>query len=104
MVACIIFEDHLDGISNYLQWKVWMSFVLKENKIWNYVNYVVVAPTKYLIALDFHDVKEAKYHRIILYGVKEHLIPYLVEKKTTKEMWMHLKKKLRRRMKTGRKP
>jgi hypothetical protein len=38
MVACIRFEDQLDGISNYLQWKVQMSVVLKENKIWNYVS------------------------------------------------------------------
>ena len=42
MAACIRFEDQLDGISNYLQWKVRMSAVLKENKIWNYVSSVVV--------------------------------------------------------------
>jgi hypothetical protein len=33
MDACVRFEDRLDGISNYLQWKVQMSVVLKENKI-----------------------------------------------------------------------
>jgi hypothetical protein len=43
------------------------------------------------IALDVHEVKEAKTQRIILDGVKDHLIPHLGEKKTTKEMWDALK-------------
>jgi hypothetical protein len=91
MAACIRFEDRLDCISNYLQWKVWMLIVLKENKIWNYVTFVVVAPTRNPIALDLHEVKEAKAQRIILDWVKDHLIPHLAEKKTTKEMWDALK-------------
>jgi hypothetical protein len=39
-----------------LQWKVRMSAVLKENKIWNYVNSVVVAPAADPVALDLHEV------------------------------------------------
>jgi hypothetical protein len=69
MAACIRYEDRLEGISNYLQWKVQISSVLKENKIWSYVSTVVVAPIAYLIALDLHEVKEAKAQRIILDGV-----------------------------------
>jgi hypothetical protein len=91
MVACIRFEDQLNGISNYLQWKVWMSVVLKENKIWNYVNFGVVAPAADPIALDLHEVKEARAQRIILDGVKDHLVPHLVEKKTAQDMWDALK-------------
>jgi hypothetical protein len=87
VAACIRFEDRLDDISKYLQWKVWMSVVLKENKIWNYVSYVVVAPTSDTVALDLHEVKEAKSQRIILDGVKDPLIPHISEKKTTYEMW-----------------
>jgi hypothetical protein len=68
-----------------------MSVVLKENKIWNYVSSVVVAPTTDLVALDLHEVKEAKAQRIILDGVKDHLIPHLDEKKTSQEMWDALK-------------
>jgi hypothetical protein len=68
-----------------------MSAVLKENKIWNYVSSVVVTPTTNPIALDLHEVKEAKAQRIILDGVKDHLIPHLAEKKTTKEIWDALK-------------
>ena len=68
-----------------------MSVVLKEKNIWNYVSYIVVDPTTDPIALDLHEVKEAKAQRIILDGVKDHLIPHLVEKKTTQEMWDALK-------------
>jgi 2-phosphoglycerate kinase len=91
MVVSIRFEDRLDGISNYLQWKVQMSTILKENKIWNYVGSVVVVPTTDLVALDLNEIKEAKVQRIILDGVKDHLIPHLAEKKTAKEMWDALK-------------
>jgi predicted RNA-binding protein with PUA-like domain len=70
-----------------LQWKVRISYVLKENKIWSYVNIVVVAPTANPIALDLHEVKEAKAQRIILDGVKDPLIPHLAKKKTATEMW-----------------
>ena len=68
-----------------------MSVVLKENKIWNYVSSVVVAPTTNLVALYLHEVKEAKAQGIILDGVRDHLIPHLAEKKTTKKMWDALK-------------
>jgi hypothetical protein len=87
MDASIRYEDRLDGISNYLQWKVHLSAVLKENKIYSYVKSIVAAPTIDPVALDLHEVKEAKGQRIIMDGVKDHLIPHLAEKKTTKEMW-----------------
>ena len=43
IVACIIYEDRLDGMSIYLQWKVMMTTVLKENRLWIIVS-TVVAP------------------------------------------------------------
>jgi hypothetical protein len=92
MAASIRYEDRLDGISNYLQWKVHLSVVLKENKIYSYVSSVVETPTADPVALDLHEFKEAISKRIILDGVKDHLIPHLAKKKTTKEMWDALKK------------
>ena len=68
-----------------------MLVVLKENKIWNYVSSVVLVPTTYPVALDFHEVKVAKAERIILDGVKDHLYPHLDDKKISKEMWDALK-------------
>jgi hypothetical protein len=91
MTSNIIFEDRLEGISNYLQWKVRINNALKENKLWSFVNTIVPIAASNPIALDVHDVKEAKTQRIILDGVKDHLIPHLAEKKTTNEMWDVLK-------------
>jgi hypothetical protein len=64
-----------------------LSTVLKENKIYSYVSSVVAAPVTDPVAYHLHEVKEAKSQRIILDGVKDHLIPHLAEKKTAKEMW-----------------
>jgi hypothetical protein len=68
MVVCIRYEDmdQLDGISNYLQWKVRMSAILRENKILSFVNTIVVVPSANPIALDLHEVKEVKAQRLIL--------------------------------------
>jgi hypothetical protein len=83
-------EDRLDGIFNYLQWKVMMSTILRENKIWSFVNTIVV-PSTNPITLDLYEVKEAKAQRLILDGVKDHLMPHLAEKKTINDMWDALK-------------
>ena len=41
----------------------------------------------YQDALDEFEALEAKAQRVILDGVKDHLIPHLAEKKTAKDMW-----------------
>jgi hypothetical protein len=87
MATSVRYEDRLEGASNYLQWKVRITAVLNENKLWSYVSTVVPVPVHNPIALDLHEVKEARAQRILLDGVKDHLIPHLVEKKTDKEMW-----------------
>ena len=53
------FEDRLDGVSNYLQWKVRLTAILKENKIWQYVSTSIHIPVDPIV-LDLHEVKEAK--------------------------------------------
>jgi hypothetical protein len=91
MTSNIRFEDILEGISNCLQWKVRINSVLRENKLWSFANTIVPIPASDPIALDVHEVREAKTQRIILDGVRDHLIPHLAEKKTTNEMWVALK-------------
>jgi hypothetical protein len=73
MTSCIRYEDRLEGISNYLQWKVRIASVLKENKLWTFVSTTVPVPSLDPIALDIHEVKEARAQRIILDGVRDHL-------------------------------
>ena len=46
----------------------------------------MVTPASDPIALDIHEVKEAKSQRLILDGIRDHLIPHVAEKKTTYEM------------------
>ena len=75
MVACIKYEHRLDVMSNYLQWKVRMTVVLKENRLWIIVSTVVTPPESDLVALNIHEVKEAKAQRLILDGIRDHLIP-----------------------------
>lgn len=48
------YEDKLEGSSNYLQWKVRISIVLNENKMWNFINTTVVPPANDPISLDLH--------------------------------------------------
>jgi hypothetical protein len=80
MTSSLRFEDRLEGISNYLQWKVRIAIVLRENKLWEFVSTIVTVPSSDPISLDLHEVKEARAQRIILDGVRDHLIPHLDEK------------------------
>ena len=82
----IRYEDRLDGISNYLPWKVRITVVLKEWKIWSFANTKMTKPTDQ-DALDEFEALEARSQRMILDGVKDHLIPHLAENKTAKDMW-----------------
>ena len=91
MAACIRYEDRLDGMSNYLQWKFGMTVVLKENRLWTIVSTVVTPTASDPIALDIHEVKEAKAQRLILDGIRDHLIPHVAENKTAYETWNILK-------------
>jgi hypothetical protein len=44
MISSLRYEDRLEGISNYLQWKVRITSVLKENKLWSFANTIVLVP------------------------------------------------------------
>ena len=62
--------------------------------MWAFVSTTMIVPLSNPIALDLHEVKEARAQRIILDGLKDHLIPHLAEKLTAKEMWNVLSHKL----------
>ena len=78
-----------------------MTDILKENNIWQFVSITVVPPSD-PISLDLHEVKEARTQRILLDGVKDHLIPHLSEKTKTKKMWDALKSCMKTKMRTAR--
>jgi len=64
--------------------------VLIENDIWEFSNSIVAPPT-YPNDLVVHKLKDVKAKRIILDGVKDHLIPHLSGKATARDMWEALK-------------
>jgi hypothetical protein len=79
-------EDRLDGVSNFLSWKVRVTLTLKEYDLWELVEKVVVPPT-YLMDLETHEKKEIIYERVILDSVKDNLIPHLSANNMTKDMF-----------------
>jgi hypothetical protein len=44
MTSCIKYENRLEGISNYLQWKVKIESVPMENKLWMFGSTNVLVP------------------------------------------------------------
>jgi hypothetical protein len=79
-------EDRLDGASIFISWKERVTLVLKEYELWELVDKSITPPT-YMTPLDAHKKKDIKVERVILYYVKDHLIPPLNEKNTTKEIF-----------------
>jgi hypothetical protein len=76
-------EDRFDGASNFLSWKERVTLPLKEYDLWELVD-KVIAPLTDTTDLAVHKKKEIKSERVFLDSMKDHLIPHLSEKKTTK--------------------
>ena len=54
------------------------------------VSTVVTLPTSNPIALDMHEVKEAKAQRMIMDGIRDHLIPPVAEKNTAYMLYKNI--------------
>ena len=79
----IRYEDWLDFVSNYIPWKVRITAVLKELRVWSLINSVMTKPTN-KDELEEFEAHEARAQGIILDGIKYHIIPHLQDKKTNK--------------------
>jgi hypothetical protein len=66
-----------------------MTTIFKESKLWALVTTVVVPPSNDPIALDIHEVKEAKSQRLILDGVKDPLIHTWLKRRQPKKCGRH---------------
>jgi hypothetical protein len=82
-------EDRLDGASNFLSWKARVTLLLKENDLWE-ISSQVTTPLTDAMEKATYDKKEIKAQWVILDAVKDHLIPHLSEKQTTREMFIAL--------------
>jgi hypothetical protein len=79
------FEDRLDGVSNYSPWQERIMLVLMQNDILEFANSIVAPPVDPK-DLASHKLKDMKARRIILDGVKDHLIPHFSGKTTAMDM------------------
>ena len=81
-------QDMLDCLSKFLVWKR-ILIVLKAYNLRDHAEQTLATPTD-LDLLRKH--KEAVGHakRLIMDGIKDHIVPHLAEKKTTNEMWKAL--------------
>ena len=85
-------EYALDGSSNYIAWKDRMEVVLDDNGLKEFIdNDVPKLGSSDAAALDAWKKKVAKCRRILLEGMKDHIVSSLHGKATPFLMWKALK-------------
>ena len=84
------YEDRLDGASNYVQWNYIVKNALQERKVWNIVENLVSIPTN-AKEKEIYYASEIWAQRILLDGLKDHMVPNIGENKIVHEIWAHLK-------------
>jgi hypothetical protein len=85
-------EYALEGSSNYIAWKDRMEVVLEDNDLKGYIDTDVSKPdVTYTANLDAWQKKVAKARRILLEGVRDHIVSNLHWKTTPYAMWKVLK-------------
>ena len=84
-------EYSFDGISNYISWKDRMEAVLEENQLKEFIDSDVPKPdSNDAVGLDTWQKKVAKKRKILLEGVKDHIVSSLHGKATPFAMWKAL--------------
>jgi hypothetical protein len=86
MVSTFTVEDRLDGATNFRAWKAKLLFLLEETDLKDYVGMVIPDPNEPHELVD-HKKREVKAKQVLLDPMKDHLIPHISEKKTTKDMY-----------------
>ena len=91
-------EYALEGSSNYIAWKDNMEAVLEDNGLKEFIDNDVPKPTSSDAALlDAWQKKTSKTRRILLEGVKDHIVSSLHSKATPFLMWKALTDLLQRK-------
>ena len=84
-------QDRLEGASNYVICKSRIQFLLDEHDLKSLIDSAVAEP---LDATHLRAFKKnmARAKRLILDGVKDHIVPHIEAKDTAREMWVGLEK------------
>jgi len=82
-------EDNLDGATNFIFWKS-IVLILEENDLLKLVNEKVPEPN---VGEDKSRWRksDARARRILVDSVRDHLVPQISQKKTTRKMFKALK-------------
>ena len=94
MATSIIFEDRLDGESNFSPWKEIIVLLLEESELWDIVEKSIIVPDKTADAAGYaaYQKNNVKANRLILNATKDHVIPHVVDKSNAFDMWASLTK------------
>ena len=84
-------EDRLDGATNFISHKPRVLLILEENDLLKFVNEKVPEPETKEAKSQWRKC-DAKARRILADSDKDHLVPQILEKKTTRKMFKTLKK------------
>lgn len=79
-------QDRLDGASNYVIWKARIPCLMDEHDLKMYDDSVVAVPGD-ADPLKKYKAKMVKAKRLILDGVRDHVVCHITGKGKTKEMW-----------------
>ena len=74
---------------NFAVWKARILVVLQAYRLRDHAEQVLATPTDADL-LKKHEEVAAHAKRLIMDGVKDHIVPHIGEKKTTNEMWKAL--------------
>ena len=79
----------MDGLSNFAIWKARILIVLEAYHLRDHAERVLATPiNEYLLRKHNEAAGHAK--RLIMDGVKDHVVSHIAEKKTANEMWKPL--------------
>ena len=85
-------EYAIDGISNYIAWRDRMEVVLEDNGLKEFIDAEIPKPgSSDAVAIDAWKKKTAKCRRILLEGVKDHIVSSLHGKASPFLMWKALR-------------
>ena len=79
-------QDKLDGMSNFVIWRARILTVLDQYDIKDHAENVLVVPVDPNPLKKFKE-NQARAKHLIMDEVKDHVVPHIVGKNTTNEIW-----------------
>ena len=88
-------EDRLDGLSNFSSWKSRLQITLEEDDLLSLIEKTLPETTTNEEEEEWKE-DDVKARKIIIYSIRDHLLPRIANLKTAYEMYDALKKMFER--------